>query len=171
MKNLSSISIILTVTVVLFLIVGVYLLKQNISDNQIMPSKNTGDTQLIYGWMKESSQEISDNTIFSREVELSGGGFENQQIVISSYTTELSPEEWVGSQIDLDDVLVISHEWKSFREYRHLTIATRTVSDDAQIDYFFKDSAVISFVFQPLHSLSEPDTKGYYLKIIEEYLK
>lgn len=169
MKNSSKISIVLVV-LVLFFTIGGYLLRDKTSNNQSLPSDNASTTEHNGSWVKESPQEISGNDVFSRNVKLSDGGFENQRITISSNTTELSPEEWIETQIDLNDVLVITHEWRIFNDYKHLSITTKTVNDDAQIDYFFKDNDVISFVFQPLHALKDSDTEDYYLKIINEYL-
>lgn len=167
MKNPSKISI---VVLVLFFMIGGYLLRDKTSNNQNLPSDNASTTEHNDNWVKKSSQQISGNDVFSRNVKISDGGFENQRITISSNTTELSPEEWVETQIDLNDVLVIAHEWRVLNDYKHLSITTKTVNDDAQIDYFFKNNNVISFVFQPLHALKDPDTNDYFLKIIDEYL-
>jgi len=171
MKKPSKINALVSVLLVLFIIVGGYLLTHKTRDNKILPSENAVEAGTKSDWVEENTHDISDSVIFSRNVKLYDGGLENQRISISSYSTELSPEEWVATQIDLDDVLTITHEWGFYNDHRHLRIESRTVNDDAQIDYFFKDNVVISFVFQPLHALKEPDTNDHYLKTIDEYLR
>lgn len=169
MKNSFKVSAIIVVT--LFFLIGGYFLTFMTPENGFLPSKNSTYDKFEENWVRENSSEKPDDDSFSRNVKLPDGSFENQLINISRYETELEPEEWVATQIDLNDVLVMTHEWSDSNGYKHLSITTKTVNDDARIDYFFKDSEVMSFTFQPLHALNSSDNKDFYLKVIDEKLR
>lgn len=166
MKN--SFKIIAAVALLLFFVIGGYFLIFMTLENDILLSENNTSYQFEENWVRENSPEESDGESLTRNVELPDGSFENQLISISRYKTELDPEEWTATQIDLNDVLVMTFEWGDFNGYKHLSITSKTISDDAKIDYFFKDYEVMSFTFQPLHALDTSDNEDFYLRIIAE---
>jgi hypothetical protein len=168
MKNSFKIGVVI-VTLVFFIVGGYFYIFMSPENDASLPKNSTHDNS-EGNWIRENSPETPDNHSFSRNVKLSDGSFENQLINISRYMTELEPEEWVATQIDLNDVLVMTHEWSEYNGYKHLSITSKTISDDARIDYFFKDNEVSSFTFQPLHALNIPENSGFYLKVIDESL-
>lgn len=163
-------NILLSIIILLLLAIGVYFSINKPTYENVTTNENINYTSPDDGWIKEGSQKMTGDEVISRTVQTAEGGFYQQRIVISNKMIQLNPEEWVATQIDLNDVLVLSYEWGSSDEYKHLSVTSRTVSDDAQIDYFFKNNKVISFVFQPLHALKDEDTENYYLKVISDYL-
>ena len=168
MKN--SFKIVAAIVVLLFFVVGGYFLVFMTPENNVLlPEKNTS-YKFEENWVRENSPEESDTESLTRNVKLPDGSFENQLISISRYKTELDPEEWTATQIDLNDVLVMTHEWGDFNGYKHLSITSKTINDDARINYFFKDNEVMSFTFQPLHALNTSDNKDFYLNVINEKL-
>lgn len=170
MKNLSKMNVLLSIIILLLLASGVYFFINKPTYENVATDENINYTQTDDAWIKDFSQKMMGTEVLTRTVHIAEGDFEQQRIAISSSTTQLNPEEWVSTQIDLNDVLVISYEWGFSNGYRHLNVASRTVSDDARIDYFFKNNEVITFVFQPLHALKDKDTENYYLKVISDYL-
>ena len=168
MKN--SFKNVAAIGVLLFLVVGGYFLVFMTPENDVLLSEKNTSGKFEENWVRENSPEESDNENLTRNVELPDGSFENQLISISRYETELNPEEWIATQIDLNDVLVMTHEWGDFNGYKHLSITSKTINDDAKIDYFFKDNEVMSFTFQPLHALNTSDNKDFYLSVIDEKL-
>ncbi len=165
MKKLSKKIILSFVLILLLLVVGAYFLIGKLTTNE-----DINYTQSDNGWIKEDFQEKLEDKVISRTVQTAEGKFEQQRIVISNKTTQLSPEDWIATQVDLNDVLILSYEWGYFNGYRHLSVTSQTISDDARIDYFFKNNEVIYFIFQPLHALEDKDTEDYYLRTLSDYL-
>lgn len=147
----------------------------------VSPSEHVPDASLVItqseipkGWT--ILQKNDSSLVLERaDVWAPGIGTTTQRIRIYAYATALLPEEWIGKQIDLNDhSQIYDYLWDDLNGVKHLRVTHKTISDDAQDDYYFGNGRVILSIFQPLQSLQnlqDLKTRQDYQQFLNEVVE